>query len=171
MASRQATFTALTATNDQQRTKENLSATIEKDGAMYRYVRNKDVVALSLGNAAFHRLSDGADLLKNVYMCLTADLSVMAGIVVATDGLAANSGTNPKTDGWIQIFGTNASISVVGDGATAIAVGEYLKGVTATVNITRDTAALTSYKRRVQALATQASTAAAAYLLGFIDCR
>jgi len=138
----------------------------------FRWVENKDVVALALGQAAYHKLSDGATFENSVYQCLTANLTCLAGIVCATDGIDS-TGSNRYSFGWVQIFGNNGSISVSGatTGGTDIASGEFLKGANAVSHLVRDSTAPT-YRRTVQILAavTTTTTPAAGYKRGFIYC-
>lgn len=140
-----------------------------EENKAYRLVKNAEAsTAFVLGDAVYHKLSDGADMSKNAYIALTANLSVLAGIVVATNGIAAAS------YGWVQVFGMNDTINVSGatTGGTNIAAGDYLKGVTAVTYLVRDAATQPAYKRTVQAVTAVGTTTtpAAARIRGFISC-
>lgn len=140
-----------------------------EESKRYRFVKNAEsATTLSLGHVAFHKLSDAADMLKNVYLALTANLSVMAGVVMATDGIAAGS------YGWVQTFGYNATISVSGatTGGTNIAAGDYLKGANGVSYAVRDAATQPAYRRNIQAITAVATTTtpAAAAIAGLINC-
>ncbi len=143
----------------------------EEEDKLYRFVKNAESsTALALGEAAYHKITDTTDLLKNVYQCLTANLSLLGGIVMATAGIAAGD------YGYIQTFGLNASITVSGPttGGTTIAAGDWLKGVNAASYMVRDgpSTAQSTYARNVQILQTVATTTtpAAAYVTGMINC-
>jgi hypothetical protein len=148
------------------------SVSTDQGAKVYRWVENKDAVALTFGQAAYHKLSDGVDMLKRVYQALTANLSVLAGIVVATDGIE-ETGTGKYAFGWVQIYGTNSSVSISGatTGGADIAAGMYLKGVNAASHLVQDTTAETSYKRYVRAMEaiTTTTTPAATYKKGYIN--
>lgn len=139
-----------------------------EESRIYRFVKNADVVTLALGDVAFHKLSDGADMSKNVYQCLTANLGVMAGVVTATNGLAASA------YGFVQVFGMNDTISVSGatTGGSNIAAGDYLKGSNTANYVIRDAATQPLYRRNIQAITAvpTTTTPAAATIRGFINC-
>lgn len=146
----------------------------QSGGDVYRYVQNKDAgVALALGDIAYHKFSDGANMTKYVYQALTANLSVMAGVVVGTDGLAAYTTTSVSC-GWIQIFGYNGSVNVSGGtiGGTNIVAGDYLKGVNVASYSVRDSVTQAMYARNIQILeaVTTTTTPIAAVKKGFINC-
>ena len=139
-----------------------------EDGKMYRFVQNAEATtALTVGQAAFHKLSDTSTMENKVYVCLTANLSVFAGIVCATSLTA-------QYYGWVQIYGYCASVSVSGatTGGTEIAIGDWLKGVTAVGHMVRDAAYTThpTYPRAVMILEAVATTTtpAAAQVKGFV---
>jgi hypothetical protein len=139
-----------------------------EDGNIYRLVQNKEAsAALTVGQLAFHKLSDGATMLKKVYKCLTANLSVCGGVVLATSLAAAEYG-------WVQCYGYNASVSVSGatTGGADIAVGGYLKGVDANAHAVLDHATSPTYQRTLRALqtVTTTTTPAAALIAAEIRC-
>lgn len=141
----------------------------EDDGRIFRFVKNAEsATALTLGQACCHTISDLTDMCKNVKIPLTANLGALAGIVMATDGIAAGS------YGWIQVFGLNASVSVSGatTGGTNIAAGDYLKGADTKAYLVRDAATQRLYRNGVQILTavTTTTTPAAALVAGFITC-
>lgn len=143
---------------------------VEVNGNIYRWVKNAESsTTIAFGQAAFHTLSDGITLHQNVKLCATANLGYLGGVVVATSGIAAGS------YGWIQTHGTNTSVSVSGatTGGTAIAAGDYLKGVNAAAHVVRDAVTQPAYKKLIQALTAVATTTtpAGAYLPCFISCR
>lgn len=135
----------------------------------YRYVKNADALDLALGEIAFHKLSDQSTMYQNVYQALTANLSVLGGVVVSTNGLKSTTGG--ACYGWIQVLGYNGSISVSGatTGGADILIGEHLKGANAVSYAVRDTTAPT-YRRTIQILqsVTTAETPAAALVKGTI---
>jgi hypothetical protein len=149
------------------------SIRIEADGKMYRWVKNTSTtITPAAGDAVFHDYSEGADAMKSVIVAATADLGFLAGIVASTT-IAANTGTNPKCYGWIQIFGY-ALANILGDKTTAFAAGHHVKGVDANVYLVFGTALGTAplYRRSVMlldALATM-TTAATTFVKGFIHC-
>lgn len=140
-----------------------------EDEKIYRWVKNDEAsTALSLGQVCAHTLSDGIALTQKVKIPATANLGFLAGVVVSTLGIAAGS------YGFIQVFGPNTSVSVSGatTGGTAIAAGDYLKGVNAAAHVVRDAAVQPQYMRGIQAITLLAvtTTPAAAYLPCFIRC-
>jgi len=150
----------------------------EDDGGIYRWVLSKEAAAtdFSAGQVAFHKLSDGVDMLKYVYIALTANLGVMAGVVMgALEGGAADTEGNTEPGfGWVQTSGYNTSVSVSGatTGGTAIAAGDYLKGVNSAKHVVRDAATQALYKRNIQALEAVATTTtpAPAFIKGLVNC-
>lgn len=139
-----------------------------QEQGIYRFVQNADTVTLALGDVAFHKLSDLSAMHQKVYQALTANLGVMAGVVVATAGLTT------LQYGFVQVFGYNGSVSVSGatTGGTNIAAGDYLKGVNTQNYTVRDAAVQPQYKRTIQILTAVATTTtpAAALQPGFISC-
>lgn len=133
---------------------------------VYRWVLNADAAAdLTAGQTAYHKISDGSLIFQKVYQCLTANLSVLAGIVqgTLTHGLY----------GWVQCLGyCSVSVSGATTGGTDIAAGDYLKGVTAASHMVRDAAATgqPTFPRGVQILAAVGTTTtpAAALVAGFV---
>jgi hypothetical protein len=145
--------------------------------ACYRWVKNEDASnALSYGQAAYHALANTTNFLKYVKQAATANLSALGGIVMATAGLAANTGTNPKIYGWIQVFGYAASVSVSGQttGGSDLAVGDFLKGVNSANHFVLDatTGTAPTYSRTVRLLEAVGTTTtpAAAYKKALIQC-
>jgi hypothetical protein len=139
---------------------------------VFRWVQNKDASnAFALGSVVFHKLSDGADMHKYVQIAATANLSVMAGVVVGTDGLAAYT-TTSVCYGWIQVFGYCASVSVINLTNATPAAGDYFKGVDAQKYLTKDAATQPAYLRTIQVLESVAThtTPAAVAKKGFVNC-
>ena len=141
---------------------------------VYRWVKNADASnAITFGQAAVAKASDGVNMFKYVYQTITASLAWIAGIVMATDGLDANTGTLPKIFGWIQVYGAQESVSVSGatTGGTDLTTGEYLKGVNAAGHLVRDGTTPT-YRRTLIALTNVGTTTtpAAAYIPAYINC-
>lgn len=146
-----------------------------EDGKMYRLIANCETATdFALGDVVFHKLSDGVNMSKYGYKCLSANLSVAAGVVVATAGILSSTGTSPRRYGWVQVFGENASVNVSGatTGGTDVAAGDYLKGVNAAVYLIRDAATQALYRRNVQILEAVGTTTtpAAATKKGFVNC-
>lgn len=138
-------------------------------GNMYRWVQNKETtITLNKGNPCVHDLSDAADMDKKVQLPETADLMVLAGVVVSEDGIA------PGGYGWIQFFGVNSDVDVFASQTTAKAAGISLKGVDGQAYLDTDTAAGTApiYRRTIQLLEAVATVTpnAATSAACFIHC-
>lgn len=155
----------------------------EDDGSVYRWVWNKEAAAtdFTIGQVAFHKISDGADMLKYVYIGLTANLSVMGGVVLASTlyggaTYASNSNTTNtyKGFGWLQVHGYSASVSMSGatTGGIAVAAGDYLKGVDSAKHVVRDAATQPLYKKTIQTLEAigTTTTPAAGFKKAFVTC-
>lgn len=151
----------------------------EADGSKYRWVQMKEAAAtdFTVGQIAFHKISDTSDMLKNVYIGLMANLSVMAGVVMASTLYGGGTDTLNNTYasfGWVQIFGYTASISISGatTGGTDVAAGDYLKGVNSAKHVVRDAAVQAAYKRNIQALEAVGTTTtpAAGFKKGLVNC-
>lgn len=141
----------------------------EDDGRIFRFVQNAEAsTALTLGQVCCHTISTTTSVFTTVKIPLTANLGTMAGVVMATNGIAASS------YGWIQVFGANASISVSGatTGGTDIAAGDYLKAANGVAYAVRDAATQKLYKNGVQILTAVATTTtpAAAHKPGIVAC-
>jgi len=140
------------------------------DGKMYRYVKNAEsATALTLGQVCCYTLSEGIDMFKSVKIPLTANLSLLAGVVMATDGIAAGE------YGWIQVLGENASISAIGatTGGADVAAGSFMKPANAVAHLVYDTTSgAAAYRRQIQLLASigTTTTPAAGYKAGVISC-
>ena len=140
-----------------------------EDGKIYRFVQNKETtVTLEKGNACVHDLSDAVDMDKKVQSPVTADLSCLAGVVVATDGIP------PLHYGWVQCYGANDDVDVFASQTTAKAAGISLKAVNAVTYLDTDTAVgtATTLRRSVQLLEAVATvtTGAATSAACFIHC-
>lgn len=138
------------------------------DGKVYRWVRNVEGSALTVGQVGFYDLSDTAGMARQeIVQANTADLGGMAGVVLATS-LADDY------YGWIQVLGYTASISVSGatTGGTDIAIGDYLKGSNGASYLVRDAATQALYGSNVQILESVATTTtpAAAHVKGIVNC-
>lgn len=151
----------------------------DDDGNVYRWVLNKEAAAtdFTIGQVVFHKISDGADMLKWVYQALTANLSVMAGVVLGSTlyGGGSDVGTNTYAGfGWVQVMGFTASVSISGatTGGTAVAAGDYLKGVNSASYVVRDAATQPLYKRNIQVLEAVGTTTtpAAGFKKGMVNC-
>jgi len=135
---------------------------------VYRWVKNADAaVDFIVGEATYHKISDGSLMQTLVYQCLTANLSVLAGIA---QGLLTHG-----SYGWIQVLGPcSVSASGATTGGTAIAAGDWLKGVNTANYMVRDGAATAqaTFNRCVQTLVAIATTTtpAAALVSGFVRC-
>lgn len=151
---------------------------LESNGHRYRWVQCAEAAATDFvaGQVAFHKISDGEDMLKKVYVALTANLSVMAGVVMgALEGGGTDVATNTEPSfGWVQTFGYNTSVSVSGatTGGTDIAAGDYLKGITAVKHVIRDAATQSLYRRNIQILEALGTTTtpAAGFKKAFVNC-
>lgn len=135
---------------------------------VYRWVKNNEsATALTVGQVCGHVLSEGVDMDKKVTIPATAGLMAVAGVIMATSGIAAGS------YGWILVRGTG-SISVSGatTGGTNIAAGDYLKAVNAAAYAVRDAASPPTYRRTMQTLTAVATTTtpAAALVAGEVFC-
>lgn len=152
----------------------------EADGKMYRWVQlgEADGTDMTVGQVLFHKLSETTDMFKKGYQCLTANLSVMGGVIMATTlegGSSLTDATNlNKGFGWIQVKGECASVSVSGatTGGTALAAGDYLKGVTGVAHVVRDAASPATYIRNIQILEAVATTTTPApgFKAGLVNC-
>ena len=135
---------------------------------LYRWVKNADAaVDLAVGDAAYHKITDLTTVAQNVYQCLTANLSLLAGF-------AAGAITH-GTYGWVQIYGPGSvSASGATTGGTVVAAGDWLKGVNTANYMVRDGAstAQATFNRCVQTLVAipTTTTPAAALVAGFIRC-
>jgi len=144
-------------------------------GHAFRWVENTHTSALTLGDVVFHDLDDaGATLVTEVSRCATADLFLMAGVVMATDGLAAySSSAKTMRYGWIQIFGYNADINAYASGGTAIVAGDSLKGVNDALYVVHDQnpGVAPIYQRKIMAIEGLASSVTVATTIkGFVHC-
>jgi len=156
---------------------EGLGSVRWEGNACYRWVKNESSsVALTYGQVACHTLANTTDFLKLVKQAATANLSALAGVVMATAGLAANTGTLPKCYGWVQIFGYAASVSVSGQttGGSDLAVGDFLKGVNSASHLVLDatTGTAPTYSRNIRLLEAVGTTTtpAAAAKKAMIQC-
>jgi len=96
-----------------------------ENDSVYRWIQNgESTVALTAGQLATHKFSDGADFLNKVYVPLTANLGALAGVVTSTSITAGEYG-------WIQCRGYNANVSVFASQTTAKTAGDTLIGVNA----------------------------------------
>lgn len=141
-------------------------------GEAYRWVQNGEAAATDFaeGDIAFHKLTDGASLLKKVYKAATANLGVMAGVCM---GPILGGGTDVDTNtlasfGWVQVLGYNATAKVFGSQTTVKTAGDTLLGVNAQVYADADTTMGTApkYTRRLlllEAVATVTPGVAAAH--------
>jgi hypothetical protein len=116
-------------------------------GGLYLWVKNAESsTALTVGQTCYHEASDGADMLKNVYAGSTAigadagNAALIAGIVMGTS-LAAGS------YGWIQVLGYGEGV-VDGDSVN-VAVGDVLKGGTASASLFYDSGAADATQTQV----------------------
>lgn len=76
-----------------------------KDGKCYRWVLNGESSVVPVGSLVAHKWTETSDVFKTVYQPLSANLAILAGVTVS---ILPASGY-----GWIQIFGYNASASIV----------------------------------------------------------
>ncbi len=137
----------------------DISAT-DKDGVgnlryegdkVYRYVQNAEsATALTVGQAGFHTASGGDQ--TTVKVCATANLGLLAGVVMATSFTA-------QYYGYVQVQGVGSvSVSGATTGGTAVAAGDYLKGVNGSGHMVRDAATQPIYSRNVQVLTAVGTT-------------
>lgn len=139
------------------------------DSKVYRMVKNAETVtALTVGQVCCHTLTDTDTIFESVKIPLTANLGVLAGVVMAAS-LAAGS------YGWIQVLGVNTQVSISGatTGGTDIAAGDFLKAVNSATYVVRDNATGASvYPRNIQALEPigTTTTPAAALKKAYVRC-
>lgn len=147
------------------------------DGKCYRWVENvSTTVTFTVGQATFHDIGDGADILKKVDQPAAAeDLVVMAGIVVAASLVPYVSATVKSLHfGWVQVLGYHAAVAVINQETTVTAVGASFKGVNANSYLTEGAAIANAplYANHViglEAVAT-VTTAATTSIKGYIKC-
>lgn len=148
-------------------------------GEAYRWVLQSEAAATDLaeGDVAFHKFSDGADMHKKVYKALTANLGIMAGVVMGSALVGGGSDVDTNTlasYGWIQVLGYNASAKVFASQTTVKTAGDTLLGVNAAVYVDADTTMGTApkYTHRLlllEAVATVTPGAAAAHKV-WVQC-
>ncbi len=144
--------------------------------SLFRWVRNYHTSALSTSNVVFHKDGDAANFVERVYDGLTGDLGFMAGVVVSTNDLSADS-TGSAGDGgfgWIQVYGYNAAIHMFASVKAAnfvIAAGDELLGTNGGTALIRAISA-PSWGRHILALEalTTAKTSGGQAKKGFINC-
>lgn len=90
---------------------------------IYRWVQNKHTATLTQGALAHHKLGDSVG--EVVQRAATAVLNMMAGVVVAADGIAVDF------YGWVQVLGVFGTTSVLQSETTAWTPGMIFKGVDA----------------------------------------
>ena len=137
-----------------------------KDNKCYRWVENKEsATATAVGDAVYHTLTQGLDLLKSIKLALTANLSAQAGVAISVI---------PATYfGWIQIHGANTSIFALATSGGAIVVGDELLGTDAQTYLKHGTTMGTApaNARHVVALEALATTVTVKTGIdGFIRC-
>ena len=158
-------FTALTETSS---TDKEGVGTLRTDqfGNVYRWVKNEETSDVPVvGQAVFHLLSNGVTMTQTIQTCATADLGVMAGLVMAT--------TLPALYyGWVQVIGYHATGVVSNATNVTITAGCFLKGVNAATYMLLDAATQASYKRNVQILeaVATAQTPAATTKKMYVNC-
>jgi len=123
---------------------------------------------LTVGMVVFHDLSDTSTVFQKVDLPATADLSAMAGVVMAAS-------VTTLYYCWVQCLGYNASAMVsVATSTGTIAAGDYLKGVNSTTIAiaTLDAATQPAYSRNLQALEAKAvmTTPASAAIGVMVNC-
>ena len=124
-----------------------------QNGDVYRWVQNVDTTAITVGMVVSHDLTDTSTMFAAVDAGADADLSALAGVV-----MAASIAT--EYYGWIQVLGFNASALVsIASGAYSvpIAAGDYLKGVDGGLYAVADSNTQPLYCRNLQALEVVAS--------------
>lgn len=139
---------------------------IDQDGNVFRWVYNEDGVTMALGQIAFHTLTNTSVILEKVDMCASANYGAMAGVVMATSGIATLNW------GWIQVLGYCTTAYVINDDTVAIATGDYVKGVQTATYGARDAATQPAYLRNLQILEAYATagTPAAAAKKVLVNC-
>jgi len=104
----------------------------EDGDKLYRWVRNNDGANdLSLGDVAFHDSTDSpATMFDDVQQCNSADLGLMAGVVMApTLVFYLSTDKSKKCYGWVQVLGYTESVQVIHSTGTSYVIGASLLGV------------------------------------------
>jgi hypothetical protein len=139
----------------------------DDNGFIYRWVKNAEAsTSLTLGQSCCHTFTDGAAALQNVKIPATATLGFLAGLVMATNGIAAGS------YGWIMVVGQHNTAKVFASQTTAKTAGINLKTANAVAYLDTDTAMGTApvYQRSailidaVATVTTGAATSARVYI-------
>lgn len=150
---------------------------------LYRWVQNRDDTALAAGDVVCHKFANGADSLKWVNACATADFSYTAGVVASTTiavGSAAGTDGTAYDDGgygWVLVEGYYAAAAVLLSQTTAAAAGasmvsatDNVKTATPGVAIAMSTAPkYTRHLLLLEAVAT-VTTAAAGTAKVYVNC-
>ena len=148
----------------------------EDGDKLYRWVRNNDGANdLSLGDVAFHDSTDSpATMFDDVQQCNSADLGLMAGVVMApTLVFYLSTDKSKKCYGWVQVIGYSPSAQVLHHTGTSYAVGDYCLGVDGqdyVIGIETPTSQKI-YSRNVQLLEAMASGVnTTSYKMVYVNC-
>ena len=119
---------------------------------LYRWVKYEGSTVLSGGNLVAHQLSEGGDLLDEVGVVATADLSFLAGVVMP-DEVPDSSSTARYF--WVQVLGVHAGVSILPHTQTTgnWALGQYVIGVNGQAYGTQGQLTAPAYSRNLQLLA------------------
>jgi len=133
--------------------------------SLFRWVQNTEAAAMTVGMIAFYEsTATAADVFKTVTKCDTADLGMMAGVIMAAS-LADDD------YGWIQVLGFCASVSVLNATGTSYAVGYYMKGVNGNAYLSADAATQPLYNRNIQLMEVAISATTSTTLYGgLVNC-
>lgn len=124
-----------TATTDTMTTDVEGVGKLRFEGAsVFRWVKNVNTsVSFALGDVVYHNYTDSTgQFTENIDRCVTANLGFMAGVVCGS--FDANTGSNPKIYGWIQVRGRNNTCKVTPTNTATTAgplAGNSLIGVNA----------------------------------------
>ncbi len=135
---------------------------------VYKWVHNGEAsTALPKGTLCCHEIALAETTTpQTVLKPATADLMLLAGVVMAATSLTADF------YGWIQVLGYNVSVSVTNTTDAAIVAGDYLLGVDSNFFGTLDASTQPAYIRNIQILEAfaTAQTPAAAWKKGYVNC-
>lgn len=107
----------------------------DDNGFLYRWVKNDEAsTTLALGEACTHVFTNGANALQKVKQPVSANLGALAGLVMATNGIAAGN------YGWIMVVGQHNTAKVFASQTTAKTAGINLKATNAVSYLDTDTA-------------------------------
>jgi len=145
-----------------------------EDDKVYRWVKNPVTnYTPAAGDLICHVIANTTTAFQNLSKPLTANLMCLGGVVMAP--MDANTGTNPKVYGWIQVLGMSSTCKILPTNTVTTAgpaAGATIKAVDANVYGTLDQAAGTApiYTRTILNLAAVAAGTEAVASPVYIKC-